>query len=109
MIVLTRAPYLSNGLRAYVDLPYIALCLGALPDRDAQPRAGWPVLALLALAGLLRPEAWLFSVAYLAYLLLSPPELRLPGRASDPSAPPRTASRAESRASSNGRILKVPA
>ena len=29
-IVLTRAPYLSNGLRAYVDLPYIALCLGAL-------------------------------------------------------------------------------
>ncbi len=26
IIVLTRAPYLSNGLRAYVDLPYIALC-----------------------------------------------------------------------------------
>jgi hypothetical protein len=24
LIVLTRAPYLSNGLRAYVDLPYIA-------------------------------------------------------------------------------------
>ncbi|HEX2393287.1 MAG TPA: hypothetical protein VHI77_10245 [Solirubrobacterales bacterium] len=73
-IVLTRAPYLSNGLRAYVDLPYIALCLGALTLEAKRPRAGWPVLALLALAGLLRPEAWLFSLAYLAYLLLGPSE-----------------------------------
>jgi hypothetical protein len=70
LIVLTRAPYLSNGLRAYVDLPYIALVLGALAIETKRPRAGWPVLALLALAGLLRPEAWLFSLAYLSYLLL---------------------------------------
>ncbi len=68
LIVLTRAPYLSNGLRAYVDLPYIALCLGALAIETKRPRAGWPVLALLALAGLLRPEAWLFSGAYWLYL-----------------------------------------
>ncbi|MFL5901948.1 MAG: hypothetical protein ACJ75S_12220 [Solirubrobacterales bacterium] len=74
LIVLTRAPYLSNGLRAYVDLPYIALVLGALLIETRKPRAGWPVLALLALAGLLRPEAWLFSVAYLAYLLFAPPQ-----------------------------------
>jgi hypothetical protein len=72
LIVLTRAPYLSNGLRAYIDIPYIALCLGALLLETKRPRAGWPVLALLALAGLLRPEAWLFSFAYLAYLLLAP-------------------------------------
>jgi hypothetical protein len=71
-IVLTRAPFLSNGLRAYIDLPYIALCLGALLVEAKRPRAGWPVLALLALAGLLRPEAWLFSVAYLAYLAVDP-------------------------------------
>jgi hypothetical protein len=70
LIVLTRAPYLSNGLRAYVDLPYIALCLAALAIETRRPRAGWPVLTLLALAGLLRPEAWLFSIAYLGYLLL---------------------------------------
>jgi Dolichyl-phosphate-mannose-protein mannosyltransferase len=70
IFVLTRAPYLSNGLRAYVDLPYIALVLGALLIETKRPRAGWPVLALLALAGLLRPEAWLFSLAYLAYLLV---------------------------------------
>jgi hypothetical protein len=68
LIVLTRAPFLSNGLRAYIDLPYIALCLGALAIEAKRPRAGWPVLALLALAGLLRPEAWLFSVAYWLYL-----------------------------------------
>jgi hypothetical protein len=67
-IVLTRAPYLSNGLRAYVDLPYIALCLGALTIEAKRPRAGWPVLALLALAGLLRPEAWGFSIAYWLWL-----------------------------------------
>jgi hypothetical protein len=70
LIVLTRAPYLSNGLRAYVDLPYIALVLGALVIETKRPRAGWPVLALLALAGLLRPEAWLFSIAYAIYLVL---------------------------------------
>jgi hypothetical protein len=70
LFVLTRAPYLSNGLRAYVDLPYIALVLAALLIETKRPRAGWPVLALLALAGLLRPEAWLFSLAYLTYLLL---------------------------------------
>jgi hypothetical protein len=69
-IVLTRAPFLSNGLRAYVDLPYIALCLGALAVEAKRPRAGWPVLALLVPAGLLRPEAWLFSFAYLIYLSL---------------------------------------
>jgi len=70
VIVLTRAPFLSNGLRAYVDLPYIALCLAALAVESRRPRAGWPVLALLAAAGLLRPEAWIFSFAYLAYLLV---------------------------------------
>jgi hypothetical protein len=79
LIVLTRAPFLSNGLRAYIDLPYIALVLAALVLESKRPRAGWPVLLLLALAGLLRPEAWLFSFAYLAYLaypLLSKGELR---------------------------------
>lgn len=68
--VLTRAPFLSNGLRAYVDLPYIALCLGALAIETRRPRSGRPVLALLALAGLLRPEAWLFSFFYLGFLLV---------------------------------------
>jgi hypothetical protein len=68
VIVLTRAPFLSNGLRAYVDLPYIALCLGALYIEARKPRAGWQVLALLVPAGLLRPEAWGFAIAYWLWL-----------------------------------------
>src|SRR4051812_32576900 len=75
-IVLTRAPFLSNGLRAYIDLPFVALCLGALTLEAKRPRSGWPVLALLALAGLLRPEAWGFSLAYLLYLSLDPNRLQ---------------------------------
>jgi hypothetical protein len=75
-ILLTRAPFLSNGLRAYIDLPFVALCLGALALEAKRPRAGWPVLALLALAGLLRPEAWGFSLAYLLYLSFNPEKLQ---------------------------------
>src|SRR3954468_6564997 len=75
-IVLTRAPYLSNGLRAYIDLPYIALCLAALTIKAKRTRAGWPVLALLVPAGLLRPEAWLFAGVYWLYLAIDPEKLR---------------------------------
>jgi hypothetical protein len=70
VFILTRAPFLSNGLRAYVDVPYIALVLGALLIESKKRRAGWPVLTLLALAGLLRPEAWGFAIAYWLWLAL---------------------------------------
>jgi hypothetical protein len=73
-IVLTREPILDYGSRAYVDLPYIAFVLGALVVEIKRPRAGWPILALLGLAGLLRPEAWVFSAAYLVYLAYRDPE-----------------------------------
>jgi hypothetical protein len=68
-IVMTRVPVLDFGARAYVDIPYLVLVLGALLVETRRPRAGPAVLALLALAGLLRPEAWLFSAAYLVWLL----------------------------------------
>jgi hypothetical protein len=101
LIVLTRAPFLSNGLRAYIDLPYIALVLAALVIETRRPRAGWPVLALLALAGLLRPEAWLFSFAYLAYLVLWPGGSRAPleGEAGAPLEPADT---------QNGGLIRPP-
>jgi len=89
LIFLTRVRVLSDGVRAYVDIPYLLLVLGALlvesqhvcarggradgdaggdrsADRDGP--AGAPVLVLLALAGLLRPEAWVFSGLYWLYL-----------------------------------------
>ena len=68
LIVLTREPVFSYGVRAYVDIPYICLLLGALLVETRRPRAGTPVLVLVALAGLLRPEAWLFAFAYVIWL-----------------------------------------
>ena len=68
LIVLTREPILSYGIRAYVDIPYICLLLGALLVETRRARAGTPVLVLIALAGLLRPEAWLFAFAYVIWL-----------------------------------------
>ena len=50
-IVLTRRPVLDFGSRAYVDIPYVALVLGALLVETRRPRAGAPVLALLARRG----------------------------------------------------------
>jgi len=78
LIILTREPVLSFGVRAYVDLPYIVLALGALLVEARRPRAGIPVLVLLGLAGLLRPEAWAFSAAYLAYLRVSGERVLVP-------------------------------
>jgi hypothetical protein len=69
LVLLTRVPLLSYGARAYVDVPYLGLVLGALLVETRRRRAGAPVLALLALAGLLRPEAWAFSAVYWLYLL----------------------------------------
>jgi hypothetical protein len=80
LLLLTRVPVLSYGVRAYVDVPYLLLVLCALlvearrhqsggDEGPARP-AGAPVLALLALAGLLRPEAWVFSGLYWLYLVL---------------------------------------
>ena len=66
--VLSRYEILSYGVRAYVDVPYVVLVLAALAIESRRRRAGLPVLALLALAGLLRPEAWLFAGVYWCYL-----------------------------------------
>ncbi|HEU0318422.1 MAG TPA: hypothetical protein VFR49_13890, partial [Solirubrobacteraceae bacterium] len=67
-IVLTRVPVLDFGSRVYVDIPYLVLVLGALLVETRRPRAGAPVLGLLAVAGLLRPEAWLLSAAYVGWV-----------------------------------------
>jgi hypothetical protein len=69
LLFITRVPVLSYGVRAYVDLPYLLLVLGALLVESTRRRAGTPVLVLLALAGLLRPEAWVFSGLYALYLI----------------------------------------
>ena len=68
-VMATRVPTLVAGGRSYVDLPTTALIVWAAVLEARRPRRGAPVLVLLALAGLLRPEAWLLSGAYLVWVL----------------------------------------
>jgi hypothetical protein len=81
LLLITRVPVLSYGVRAYVDIPYLLLVLSALLIEARRPRAGRPVLALLALAGLLRPEAWALSGLYWLYLIVWPAYLDRGGHA----------------------------
>lgn len=69
VIFLTRVPPLNFGIRGYVDLPTIALIVWAAVLEVRRPRRGVPVLVLLGLAGLLRPEAWLLAGAYWLWLV----------------------------------------
>ncbi|MBX5469241.1 MAG: hypothetical protein IRZ21_05010 [Thermoleophilaceae bacterium] len=75
--VLTRIDLLFYALRGMVDVPFLLLVFGAALLELRRPRRGLPVLALLALAGLLRPEAWLLSGLYLLWLrpVLTPAQL----------------------------------
>jgi hypothetical protein len=68
VVVATREPFLSRAVRVYVDIPFLALVVLAAVIEVRRPRSGWPVFTLLALAGLLRPEAWLLAAAYWLYL-----------------------------------------
>lgn len=67
--VLTRTDVELLALRAMADLPFYVLVFGAAAWELRRPRAGWPVLVLLTLAGLLRPEAWLLAGVYWLYLV----------------------------------------
>jgi hypothetical protein len=71
LVLLTRVPVLSYWVRAYADVPYMLFVLAALLVETRKRRAGAPVLVLLALAGLLRPEAWAFSALYWLYLAVA--------------------------------------
>jgi len=69
LVLLTRPVIVNQALTANIDVPFLALVLAALAMEVRTPRRGWPVLVPLAFAGLLRPEAWLLSLAYLAWLM----------------------------------------
>ena len=66
VLLLTRFDYAFLAARGYIDIPYMALVVWAAALEAARPRRGVPVLLLLALAGLLRPEAWLLAGDVLA-------------------------------------------
>ena len=88
-VVATRDPFLSQGVRAYVDIPFLALVVAAAVLEVRRPRRGLPVLVLLGLAGLLRPEAWLLGGAYWLYVGPRPAAAGGPGAlAAVAAAPP---------------------
>jgi hypothetical protein len=73
-ILLTRPLLVGEMLDASIDIPFLALVLFALAL--ALRRRDGPALVALALAGLLRPEAWLLSIAYAAFALLASPRVQ---------------------------------
>src|SRR3954451_333928 len=73
-IIITRVPILNFGIRGYVDLPTVAFVVWALVLEVRRPYRGAPVLILLGLAGLLRPEAWLYAFIYWFWLITTAPD-----------------------------------
>ncbi|MDP9385586.1 MAG: hypothetical protein M3P50_10205, partial [Actinomycetota bacterium] len=78
LVALTRPALERDALLAYQDVPFAALILGAVLLEAGRPRRGPAVLGLLALAGLLRPEAWVLAGLYVLYLWRSTECRRLP-------------------------------
>ena len=76
-VMLTRTDMQLLALRAMFDLPFYLMVFGAALLELRRPRCGWPVLALLALAGLLRPEAWLLAGVYWLYMVPVTPRPQL--------------------------------
>ena len=56
--------FLLYAARAYVDMPFLALVVWAAAMEARAPRRGTPVMVVLMVAGLLRPEAWVLAGAY---------------------------------------------
>ena len=57
------------AVRAFVDVPFLALVVWAAALEARRPHRGLVPLALLAIAGLLRPEAWLLAGLYWLWCL----------------------------------------
>src|SRR4051794_38213404 len=72
-IIVTRVPILNFGIRGYVDLPTVAFVVWAAVLEVRRPYRGAPALMLFGLAGLLRPEAWLYGAAYWLWLVTRAP------------------------------------
>ena len=69
LLLLSRFFVENLAAQGYLDITYIALIVWAVALEVQRPRRGGAVLVLLALAGLLRPDAWVLSGAYWLWLL----------------------------------------
>jgi hypothetical protein len=70
-LLVTRPDLILYGTNAYRDVVFAALVLIAAALTIESTQQNWrPALILLAVAGLIRPEAWALSILYAAWLLL---------------------------------------
>jgi len=72
LIMISRFDFPYLAVRAYIDVPFMALVLWAAVLEYARPRRGGVVWVLLGAAGLLRPEAWALLGLYWLWLSLDP-------------------------------------
>ncbi len=68
LVVLTRPAIERDALVGYQDVPFAALVVLAVLLEAQRSRRGMPVLVVLLLAGLLRPEAWVLAGLYWLWL-----------------------------------------
>jgi hypothetical protein len=68
VLVLSRLDFPFYAARGYIDVAYMALVVWAAVLEARRPRRGTPVLLMLAVAGMLRPEAWLISGLYFLWV-----------------------------------------
>jgi hypothetical protein len=68
-LLVTRFDFPFLAARAYIDIPYLAVVIwAAVVEARAPRRRPVLVLALLAAAGLMRPEAWVLAGLYWLWL-----------------------------------------
>jgi hypothetical protein len=72
-LLCTRFDFPFLAARAYIDIPYLAFVVWAAALEAERPRRGTVVFALLACAGLMRPEAWLLSGLYWLWCIVPAP------------------------------------
>ncbi|MFT4049731.1 MAG: hypothetical protein QM648_07810 [Solirubrobacterales bacterium] len=81
LVLLTRTDLMAFAFRSMLDIPFLLMIVWAAVLEVWKPRRGLAPLILLALAGLLRPEAWLMAGLYWLWLAFGwvKPKVALPG------------------------------
>ena len=68
LVVATRPMLERDALLGYQDTAFAAVVVGAVLLEARRPRRGEAVLALLVVAGLMRPEAWVLGGLYVLWM-----------------------------------------
>jgi hypothetical protein len=68
VLLLSRFHFAFYAEFAFLDVPYIGLLVWAAVFEAERPRRGGVVWVLLVLAGLLRPDAWLYLLGYAVWV-----------------------------------------